>query len=91
MLHCLGVALRQMACELHLPVILVNLAKNWQEEDEELAEQPAFGKVWSSFPNTRLHITRMEESVSVRIKITKSTRLPCDHSCLLQISSKGIE
>ncbi|KAF4518212.1 hypothetical protein B566_EDAN005937 [Ephemera danica] len=94
LLVSLGIALRQLACQLELCVVLVNLAKHWYdaEQDEAAEELPALGKVWFSFPNSRLHMTAITDREScVRVSVSKSTRIPCNRSCVLKISSKGVE
>lgn len=93
----MGIALKQLACDMHVTVVIVNLATLWREDDDEsnceLEQElkPAFGKLWLSVPNLRLCLARDDSGSFVRVSIVKSTRLQINGYCDLLFSSKGLE
>lgn len=98
LLNSLGIALKQLACELHVAVVMVNLATMWREDDDESScerEQelkPAFGKLWLSVPNLRLCLMREEDGGNcVKLSVMKSTRISSNRSCKLKFTIKGLE
>lgn len=97
LLNTLGVALKQLACELHATVLLVNLATLWRDGEEEASQatsergdlKPGFGKLWLSVPSSRLCLSRKEDDLEVTVM--KSTHLPGNSTCSLKLSHKGVD
>ena len=68
--------MRYVAIEHHIVFLVVNLIVTWNENDgRDTVEKPLCGKYWSTVPNTRIKIEKVESSGMYKVVIQNSDTL----------------
>lgn len=90
-LNHLASIMRFLVTECHVVIIVVNLITVWSVGDfqeSNVQENVSCGKYWLNIPHVRLRINRNEDNY--KISVLKSNRLPCNASCVVEISREGM-
>lgn len=90
-------------CKQNATIVVTNLAikncnltnKGNENSFNQYAEQfdfkPAIGKYWIHIPNTRLMFTtEINKQQTICISIVKSSHIPIDKKCILNIDDCGV-
>lgn len=90
-LNHLANVLRFLATECHTVIIVVNLTTVWSAggfQEPNIQENVSCGKYWLHIPHVRLKSNRNESNYN--ISVLKSDCVPCNASCVVEISQEGI-